>query len=234
MYGIRVRKTSQDPWQRVRTKTNGKGLWGTKALATAQLVKLRAQGWRGHVFVTNVPAPIPPVTKVRRPPVHHDGTKAGATHGPSDPRRIILHDTESHDTAGLQDVKNVLHYLTTTDDRLNAHLVIDAEGNTGQGAAFDRMCFHCRGANVDSIGIEMIGFASFSLLKWRSRPEQLEVVARWLAYLSAEYGIPLVHDVDHGVAMHRDVPAGGHHDPGVSFPFNSVLKRAQELKRTGW
>lgn len=234
MYGIRVRKTSQDPWQRARTLKNGRGLWKSRALATAQLTKLKAKGWKGHVFKTTVPAPAIPKPTVRRPKIQYNGVHVGNAHERQTPKRIVLHDTESHDRTGLGDVEGVLNYLTHTPDRLNVHLVVDKEGNAGQGAPFDRLVYHCRGANENSIGIEMIGFAHFTLRQWRGRKDQLEAVARWLAWLSTEYDIPLVHDVHHGVARHSDVPAGGHSDPGKFFPFKSVLKRAQELKRTGW
>lgn len=234
MYGIRVRKTSLDPWQRVRTKTHPKGLWSMRFTAEAVLARLRLQGWRGHTLITDAPAPPPPALSVRKPGISYDGRAAGHTHGDQTPRRIILHDTESHDTAGLGDVVAVLGYLSRTQDKLNAHLVVDAEGYTGLGADFTKKTYHCKGANTDSVGLEMIGFAHFSLLQWTARREQLEVVARWLAWLSKEYGIPLVHDVEHGVARHRDVPEGGHSDPGALFPFTKVLARAQELRRTGW
>lgn len=177
------------------------------------------------------PAPKP---KVRKPAVAYDGRKAGKTHGSQTPRVIVLHDTESHDQKGIGDIKGVLGYLSRTADGLNAHLCIDAEGYTGQGADFNRKCYHAAGGNTNSIGIEMIGFASFSVKKWYGRPGQLEAVAKWLAYLSVTYDIPLVHSTSNGVCRHKDIPQGAHHDPGVSFPYKRVLKMANEYKEKGW
>lgn len=172
--------------------------------------------------------------KVRKPSVKYNGSKQGHSHGTQTPRVIVLHSTESHDYRGITDISGVLGYLSRTPDRLNCHLVVDKEGYTGIGGALNELMYHCAGNNTGSIGIEQIGFARFSLRTWRSRKAQLETVAKWLAYISDKYDIPLVHSTTHGVCMHKDVPAGGHHDPGKGYPFKQVLTRAKALKKTGW
>ena len=205
---------------------------GVKYLQKAH--KLKADGIIGPATWAMLESPVVPPKTVHKPSVQYNGIRKGHTHGPSDPKVIVLHDTESHDQAGIGDVKGVLDYLAGTADELNAHLVIDSEGNTGQGAMFKRMCYHARGGNTNSIGIEQIGFARFGFVGWWARKQQLDKVAKWLAYLSKTYGIPLEHSTTHGVCMHKDIPAGGHSDPGVGYPFDRVLKMAQTYKRNGW
>jgi len=199
-----------------------------------KLHKLTADGIIGPRTWAMLESPVAPTTSVHKPSVQYNGVKKGHTHGPSSPMTIVLHDTESHDQAGIGDVKGVLDYLAGTADELNAHLVIDKEGNTGQGAPFNKMCYHARGGNTNSIGIEQIGFARFGFVGWWARKQQLDKVARWLAYLSKTYNIPLVHSTTHGVCMHKDLPAGGHSDPGAGYPIGRVLDMAIKYKRNGW
>lgn len=172
--------------------------------------------------------------KLRKPTIQSDRRKQGNTHGKIDPKVIILHSTESHDRPGITDVAGVQIYLENTEDQLGIHFVVDKVGNVGQSANTNDLVYHARGANSFAIGIEMIGFAKFSLKQWYLRRKQLHKVAKLLAWASKKHGIPLERSTTHGIALHRDYPAGGHWDPGYNFPINRVLKIAAKYRVNGW
>lgn len=174
--------------------------------------------------------------KVHAPPIKVDRARYGNVHGRLDPKVVVLHSTESHDRPGTGDVEAILKYLENTREGLGIHYTIDKEGNVGRGALHNHKVYHARGANSTSIGIEQIGFAHSTAWKREDRQKQLERVAKVLAYISVTEGIPLKHSTTHGVAMHRDFPAGGHTDPGnpkTEYPFYYVLQLAQKYKK-GW
>lgn len=168
---------------------------------------------------------------MRKPYLHVDRRAHGNRHGVHVPLRIVLHSTESHDRPGNSDIEGVLIYLEGTPELLGVHLCVDEEGRSGQGLPFACIAYHCGGLNTGSIGIEMIGFARFSLRKWYGRRRQLKKVAKWIAYLSLRFDIPIKRSVEHGVCLHRDVPAGGHWDPGYGFPTRRVMRWARAEKR---
>jgi hypothetical protein len=162
----------------------------------------------------------------------------GLTHGAMTPVRVVLHDTESHDEKGIGDMEGVVNFWLRGPDKLGAHFIVDAEGNVGQCGEPTELMFHTLAANTGSVGIEQIGFASFTKQAWASRPDQLMKVAKLLAWLNDEYGIPLRHSTVHGVSTHADqtkahnVP-GGHTDPGANYPFDEVLAIAKGFKDAG-
>lgn len=174
--------------------------------------------------------------RVRKPVVRHNAIGRMATHGKHTPRRIILHSTESGDTRGIGDVSGVFAFWRRQGRGYGAHLVIDAEGNTGQGAPGNQIVWATYGANTGSLQVEMVGRAKWRMIDWirPSRRRQLNEVAKWIAWWNLLYGIPIVLSTSAGVARHRDFPAGGHTDPGAGFPLGWVLKRARLYRRKGW
>lgn len=154
-----------------------------------------------------------------------------ATHGPQVPRRIVLHDTESHDHAGLGDIVGIAAYWHRQGDGLGSHFIIDAEGHIGQGAPSTLTTWAVAGHNSGSIHIELIGFARFTPAGWLRRRRQLLALERLLAYLCDRWQIPARSSTEHGIARHadfHDVPAGMYHsDPGRGFPFRRVLRRVR-------
>ena len=159
-------------------------------------------------------------------------TRTMATHGEHKPMRVVLHDTESHDHAGIGDIKGIFDFWKRQGLGYGAHLVIDKSGNTGQGCMFKSIAWHVEGHNTGSIGIEQSGFARFTPKAWYLRRRQLRKVAEWLAYLSQSAGIPLVHSMAHGVCTHADFH-GGHTDPGSGYPLKHVLRMARRIKARG-
>lgn len=167
----------------------------------------------------------------------------GATHGTHIPARIVLHDTESHDVAGIGDIRGIYEFWDRQGLGYGAHFVVDGEGNIGQGASCTKIMWHVGNHNTGSIGIEQVGFASFTTFMWnRNKRAQTIKVARLLAWLSVHYQIPLVIDTDIGVCTHamlsrQDSRAGiensGHSDPGTGYPLAFVLWLARRYVRLG-
>lgn len=183
------------------------------------------------------------MAKVNRPLMRVDRRATGNQHGSMTPRVLVIHSTESHDRYGLTDVVGVLRYLEEHEDELGVHFVIDKDGNIGRGGYIHarNLMYHCKGANDFSVGIELVGFARFTLTAWLTRRRQLRALAWLMAWLSQELNIPLRTSTARGVALHRDFPAGGHTDPGRFFPRRRVLRmarwnvrRAAEGKTYGW
>jgi N-acetyl-anhydromuramyl-L-alanine amidase AmpD len=153
-----------------------------------------------------------------------------ATHGTHNPRRIILHTTESNDLKGVADMTGVVGFWRRQGLGYGAHLIIDGEGQTCRCAAGGNIVWATGGANTGSLQIEMVGKAAWSKRFWLlRRRKQLNEVARWLAYWSQHWDIPLCYSTEHGVARHLDFPAGGHHDPGKDFPLGYVISRARQV-----
>lgn len=165
------------------------------------------------------------------------------------PVRVILHDTESHDAAGVGDITGILNGWRSAEARLGflpgAHYIVDEDGNVGKVAPVTAILNHTGGLNTGSIGIEQVGFASFDEVDWLRRSKQLDTVARILAWAHVQLGIPLHIPMPqgdgqpmHGVLTHAMVsrfePASdGHTDPGVGYPKGHVLKLAKSYVAAG-
>jgi hypothetical protein len=189
------------------------------------------------------------VVPIHEPFVAFHAPEGEFGHGSMTPVRVVLHDTECHDAAGISEIAGVVNFWLRTDqpDRLGAHYIVDADGNIGKLANGTELLYHVGGLNTGSIGIEQIGFASFTEKDWIDRPKQLDKVARLLAYLHHAYGIPLevpmpqgASQANHGVMTHAMVsrfePASeGHTDPGSGYPLGHVLAVAKGyVKAGGW
>jgi len=175
--------------------------------------------------------------RVRRPRVDLYALGRIATHGRHVPQRVVLHDTESHDSAGIRDLEGICNYWQHSTPGYGAHVIVDKDANSAFCADPNQICWHVQGRNTGAVGIEIVGFAKFSPSLWFARPRQLHKVARWMAYLNLEYNIPLRPSPQHGVTTHREqsrLYGGSHYDPGIFFPFNYVLRLAQNYRKEGW
>lgn len=170
-------------------------------------------------------------------------------HGTHKPVRIVLHDTESHDTAGVAEIRGVFNFWHTQKNpdgtlaKYGAHFVVDRNGNVGRGGDPTQIQWHVTNLNTGSIGIEQIGFATFRNLVWRrKRRKQLYAVARIIAWAHGRYGIPIRvrHDPRlPGVTTHRRVglagiDPSGHTDPGPHYPLGFVIFLAKMIQRIGF
>lgn len=186
--------------------------------------------------------------KVLLPPIAVKDPKPW-THGSHTPVRIVLHDTESHDTAGIGDISGIFAFWHTQKNpdgslaEYGAHFVVDADGNVGQGGQVDQLQWHVGGLNTGSIGIEQVGFASFTKLIWkRKRRQQLYAVARILAWAHTHHGIPLkvpANPADPGVTTHRlvgqaGIDTSGHTDPGAGYPLGFLVTLAKMMVKIGF
>lgn len=155
-----------------------------------------------------------------------------ATHGRQTPHRIVLHDTESHDHAGIGDITGIATYWQRQGQGLGSHFIIDGDGNIGQGCSRTNITWAVAGHNTGSIHIELIGFARFTLAGWLRRRKQLDALVDLLAYLCDRAHIPAKHSTALGIARHadfHDVPVGMYHsDPGQGFPLRRVLRRVRK------
>lgn len=185
---------------------------------------------------------------VRKPPILVQDPRPWE-HGSHKPVRIVLHDTESHDTVGIQDIAGIFNFWHTQKNpdgslaKYGAHFVVDADGNVGEGGRPDRIQWHTGNLNTGSIGVEQIGFARFSRLVWkRRRRQQLYAVARLCAWAHGEYGIPLKvadNPQSPGITTHALVGAAGidtsgHTDPGPGYPLGFVVTLAKMMVRIGY
>lgn len=175
--------------------------------------------------------------KVHRPAVALDARGQIATHGPQTPRRIVIHDTECGDAQGVSELRGVVNFWRQQGAGYGAHLIIDKDGNSCLGADFDKTTWHTLHRNTGSVGIELVGYAKFTLPFWFTRIKQLRECAKWIAYLSADWQIPIRFDVERGVSRHADQSkafGGDHYDPGGGFPLGFVIRLANKYKRNGW
>lgn len=156
-------------------------------------------------------------------------------HGKHKPVRVVLHSTETPDT-GVGGMLAICDYWRDETVGYGAHLIIGGDGATLRVVPDLNMAWHTGGANTGSLGIEQVGYARFTTARWYARPRQIMAVARWLAYWSTVYGIPLEASVAAGVSTHAmqskiHPQSQGHTDPGKGYPLAFVLKLARTYKR---
>lgn len=157
-----------------------------------------------------------------------------AHHGLQRPIRVILHSTEGPAGSGV----NVPNYWRGQGSGYGTQLIIDSDGYTVRAVSDTQVCYGTQDRNTGSLQIEQVGFSSMTRQEWTDRRMQLKQVAKWLAYWSRKYGIPLVLDVNRGVSTHAMQSAaftpGGHTDPGPNYPLTLVMRRARWYRRFGW
>jgi hypothetical protein len=149
----------------------------------------------------------------------------------------VWHSTESHDAAGIRDLQGIVHFWRGQHLGYGAHIIIDKDGNSAFCADPTRTTWAVQSHNTGGVHIELVGFAKFQPKTWFLRRKQLHKLARWMAWLNLEYGIPLRFSVNHGWSRHADqskVYGGTHWDPGRGFPTKYVLRLAASYRAEGW
>jgi N-acetyl-anhydromuramyl-L-alanine amidase AmpD len=155
---------------------------------------------------------------------------------------IVLHSTESHDYAGLSDLRAIGAWFDNPAAEASAHVCVDKQGYSARYVPDGRKAWHAVKYNSASLGIEQIGFARFGWARWRLRLRQRRKVAKFIAYWAKKYGIPIRRgEVSNGkvtlsgVVTHRQLgSAGGNHDDPGSYPFNATLRMARRYLKRGW
>lgn len=142
------------------------------------------------------------------------------------PRIIVLHTTESHNSAGASDLLALASWFDNPKAQASSHIGNDAEGNDIRMVPDERKAWTQAAFNSLALSIEQVGQAAQG--SWPVA--QLANTARWVAHWSRKYGIPLTHSTSHGVCQHSDlgVAGGGHHDCGPDYPFAKVLQLARQ------
>jgi N-acetyl-anhydromuramyl-L-alanine amidase AmpD len=137
---------------------------------------------------------------------------------------IVLHSTEGANVKGDGDLIGLGGWFANPSAQVSSHVATDADGHSGRYVPDEKKAWHCATDNSRALGIEQIGSAAQK--QWSDA--QLRETARWIAYWSRKYSIPITHSTSRGVCTHSDLGAagGGHHDPGTAYPLSKVLKYA--------
>jgi N-acetyl-anhydromuramyl-L-alanine amidase AmpD len=153
---------------------------------------------------------------------------------------IVLHDTEGANIPNsISDLAGLGDFFGEIGTQASSHVATDGDGNSARFVSDRRKAWHCMAYNSASLGIEQIGFVSQTRATWMRNWRQLRETARWIAYWSHKYGIPIRRaSVSNGavtragVTRHMDlgIIGGGHVDPGANYPFNRVLWLARAYR----
>ena len=132
---------------------------------------------------------------------------------------IAVHSTESQDIAGsTDDLAAIRRWFNSPVSEASSHIGIDGAGNTELWVHSDRKAWTIGAANSWTVNIEFIGRAAQPAREWEE--QQIKQGARWAAYWSLKYDIPLrkancrgMHGqcvcTVKGVLRHSDVTAAG-------------------------
>lgn len=158
---------------------------------------------------------------------------------------IVLHTTEQGDRAGPADLLALARFFRRAG--LATHVADDAQGTSIRMVGDDRLAYHATFWNDVTVGIEQMGFSSFTRAQWLARRAQLETTARWVAHWARRYRIPirrcavtgLRYDrndrvsagtmLRRGVCSHSQLDPRNRDDPGRGYPWDVVLARARAL-----
>lgn len=161
---------------------------------------------------------------------------------------IVLHETVSHDSPGVGDIKAVAAFMDGIG--LEIHCIIDIEGNVGWAYEKTHVYDHALGANPQSVGIEqvsdvpLLGSNAERIKAWDPRGprrRQLNKVAEWCAWICQSLDIPIRYsDASYpGITSHWDVSqtflhGDGHWDckpkhKGGHYPILYVVNKARQI-----
>jgi hypothetical protein len=175
-----------------------------------------------------VKAPKPDLTRL----VVNQSSRGGVK-----PKIIVLHTTEGHNRPGVGDLADLAAFFDRSSTQASSHIANDAEGHDCRMVEDSRKAWTQAELNSVALSIEQIGFAAQGKGDWfGDAPHQLANTARWIAWWSKKYGIPIRRGVvsgttvlKSGVCSHKQLGAagGGHVDPGTAYPFEYVLDLAR-------
>jgi len=162
---------------------------------------------------------------------------------------VVIHTTEGSNVPNsISDLEGLAGWFDNPASQASSHVGNDGDGNDSRMVPDEEKAWTCSGANPFTLNIEQIGFASTTRNDWYTKyPHQLANTARWIAYWSIKFGIPVRRGVApfgvlvrSGVASHKQLglSGGGHWDPGPAYPMRYVLLlarffRLQETRHKG-
>jgi N-acetyl-anhydromuramyl-L-alanine amidase AmpD len=160
---------------------------------------------------------------------------------------IVLHATETPDRPGTEDLRRLARYFTRS--RKSSQAADDAEGNSSRMVADALMAYHATYWNQATLGLEQVGYSSFTRAQWLARRRQLATTARWVAFWARRYRVPIRRCVvagirynrrervvagtivRRGVCSHAQLDPRNRDDPGSGYPWSVVLRRARAIAR---
>jgi len=161
---------------------------------------------------------------------------------PARPRVIVIHTTENSETSGM--ARNVAKWCQLPPNKRGgavsgSHAYVDSLA-TIRGAYDNMYTWNSKGANLESLHIEIVGRAAQTLEEWNDAYSfhALDKAAIVAAFWCQKHGIPATHLSPYdgsgtGICGHADVTAGtgqgSHTDPGPNFPWTTFIRRVQEL-----
>lgn len=145
---------------------------------------------------------------------------------------LVIHTAEALDqklSDGDQTAENVARYLATTDRPASAHVVIDTD-STVELLPDDAVAFHCKGANSNSLGVEI----AYKAHLWESDTNREDLLLRntaaWCAAKALQFDIPVrrVGAIEwkrgeKGFIDHASMDPARRTDPGPKFPWALFL-----------
>lgn len=183
--------------------------------------------------------------KVRRPyeRIKRTVKNNGGNRPLSNINGIALHTTEGHDRPGITDLEGLGDFFNGS-VQASSHVAVDGEGYSARYVPDSKKAWTQAAFNGTMLSIEQIGFAKWSRWFWINRRDpQLKKVAKYIAYWSKKYDIPIRKGrvsgstvTRSGVFRHSEFGAAGgnHSDPGKGYPLHTVLSLARKYKKKGW
>lgn len=149
---------------------------------------------------------------------------------------IVLHATQGRNVPGLGDLVGLGNWFNDPAADCSVQVGVDGEGHSARYVRDGDKSWGCAYFNANSLNLEQVGFA-----EQKSWPDkQLRETARWIAYWSHLYNIPIRHGrvlanghvATTGVVRHSELGrlGGGHRDPDIhlgDYPLHEVLALAR-------
>lgn len=173
----------------------------------------------------------PTLTRIVRNRSSRGGVKPGL---------IVLHTTEGSNVHGIGDCAGLAAFFDQPSVEASSHVGNDSEGHDVRMVLDVDKAWTCSSDNPFTLNLEQIGFASTRREEWyREHSHQLANTAKWIAYWSEKWDIPIRRGaapfgvlLRKGVASHKQlgIAGGGHWDPGPSYPMRYVLRLARYFR----
>lgn len=180
------------------------------------------------------------MAKVQEPKVRVRENVANQSARSDAPKILVIHTTEGPNSKGLGDLQGIAAYFDNPSVQASSTIVVDGEGHSARLMSDQAKPWTQASYNSVSLSIENIGYAATTREDWfKNYHNQLATNAKWLAYWSDEWDIPLRKAITisggvqrTGVASHKQLGqyGGGHVDPGAGYPINYVIKLARYHK----
>jgi len=188
-------------------------------------------------------------------PLEHNARHARDRHRKD---MMVVHETDSHDIAGFNDIIGNVKYLVSKG--YGIHGMTDAEGHKAWAYGYATSEFiHCGGVNSRACGIEQVSWIPYLLQKkaitneqawhmWMERKKQLEatakLIAAWHNADKAHRPLKFSDGLHPGVTSHWNVSqhfaaSEGHsdchpHHQGGYYPLLHVIDLANAYAKVGY